>query len=500
MQESVVEAQQSLEPPFAAGIQRTAKLASIEDYYKQLQQADKMAGLLMNDMFLQLPRVRKVLGVVDDIQKMQVQLTAALKWLEQTDIRELQAQCEALQEQAQKAEQRARDRLEWLGRDREEIPRQVRESLDEFDKERAGEQKVSKFKLSRGGKAVERLACHATVTADMHSEARALQKDALSLSRKLLAILEAVPEQQALDAEKIAEQLEGQAVPSDGSDADQLPMDQASVADLYKQAVSTERHISALYAQSRAAELSFVSGMSPRSAQAVVEVSTPDRSSVDIDSLEKHVATGSEYTRHQQALSDALAATEEMAISANAMLAAAEASGDVMASEIALFDEQSRGEIDDAGVAQGPYSGQADRFTDESSRASSRSEGAGESGRGPSGTGAPLSGMRPGNDPEFRGDDIPSLLMRQSRSIGPSAVASPWTNVNSWYIIGPFTSGRSADINRRYTPENIINLDGVYTGPDGRKLQWRYYSHATEVLLFPEQSTYSVYYAWTQIK
>lgn len=93
--------------------------------------------------------------------------------------------------------------------------------------------------------------------------------------------------------------------------------------------------------------------------------------------------------------------------------------------------------------------------------------------------------------------------VRSSRVITaePAESDAPWTFINGWYMIGPFTTGRTADMRRAYTPEQIIDLDATYTGPDGRSLAWTYRKEADPgTMYFPAQSGNSVYYAFTHLK
>jgi len=70
----------------------------------------------------------------------------------------------------------------------------------------------------------------------------------------------------------------------------------------------------------------------------------------------------------------------------------------------------------------------------------------------------------------------------------------------NWYTLGPFTAGQSVDIARRYAPEQIIDLDAVYKGPDGRALAWTYVKAPDPIVVFPEQADNAVYYATTELR
>ncbi len=83
---------------------------------------------------------------------------------------------------------------------------------------------------------------------------------------------------------------------------------------------------------------------------------------------------------------------------------------------------------------------------------------------------------------------------------GDGIISSTWMAVDSWYVIGPWANPGRMNIDKKYPPENSIDLGASYAGKDGRVLRWQF-MQAPSVMLQPTDPTdYAIYYLYTEIR
>jgi hypothetical protein len=58
----------------------------------------------------------------------------------------------------------------------------------------------------------------------------------------------------------------------------------------------------------------------------------------------------------------------------------------------------------------------------------------------------------------------------------PDAPGEPakWMYVRDWYSIGPFPNPDRINIQRKFPPESVVDLDATYVGKDGRTIKWEF--------------------------
>lgn len=79
-------------------------------------------------------------------------------------------------------------------------------------------------------------------------------------------------------------------------------------------------------------------------------------------------------------------------------------------------------------------------------------------------------------------------------------ISSSWMAVDSWYVVGPWPNPGRVNMDKKYPPENAIDLDASYAGKDGRILRWQF-MQAPSVMLQPTDPTdYAIYYLYTEIR
>lgn len=76
---------------------------------------------------------------------------------------------------------------------------------------------------------------------------------------------------------------------------------------------------------------------------------------------------------------------------------------------------------------------------------------------------------------------------------------SKWMFVDSWYIIGPFPNPQRINIDTKFPPDSVIDLDAQYPGADGKPLRWQFKQSLRAGIHPPGEQPYSIYYAYTTL-
>ncbi len=72
--------------------------------------------------------------------------------------------------------------------------------------------------------------------------------------------------------------------------------------------------------------------------------------------------------------------------------------------------------------------------------------------------------------------------------------------LDTWYVIGPFAGKGDESMQAGYPPEDDVDLDAAYPGPEGRTLTWRFTSRGFYPYIPPDRRADSVYFAWTELR
>jgi hypothetical protein len=111
---------------------------------------------------------------------------------------------------------------------------------------------------------------------------------------------------------------------------------------------------------------------------------------------------------------------------------------------------------------------------------------------------------------------LPALPGRRVASRGPSL---PWVFVDSWYILGPFDNPRRRNIDTKFPPETLVDLNATYPGKNGVPIQWEFFQSGTanvmppfrgynrarrigglsQELAYRSNLQYAIYYATTEL-
>ncbi|WP_265594865.1 hypothetical protein [Haloferula sp. BvORR071] len=118
--------------------------------------------------------------------------------------------------------------------------------------------------------------------------------------------------------------------------------------------------------------------------------------------------------------------------------------------------------------------------------------------------------------PPATGSSIPAFPGSAGQAPGP---AQPWSYVDHWQILGPFDNPHRENIDTRFPPESLVDLDASYSGKNGVSIGWesfqsvtpnvmppfRAYNQARKIEGLNEEMSYrfnlqyAVYYAYAEV-
>jgi len=96
--------------------------------------------------------------------------------------------------------------------------------------------------------------------------------------------------------------------------------------------------------------------------------------------------------------------------------------------------------------------------------------------------------------------DAAALHTAAGRVFGRGGTFAERVYLDTWYVIGPFAGKGDEAMQTAYPPEDDVDLDAAYPGPEGRTLTWRFTSRGFYPFIPPDVRDDSVYYAWTELR
>jgi hypothetical protein len=84
------------------------------------------------------------------------------------------------------------------------------------------------------------------------------------------------------------------------------------------------------------------------------------------------------------------------------------------------------------------------------------------------------------------------LRVGPGRTIAASGPSAEWIFIDSWYILGPFDNTDRANIDRKFPPETVVDLNAVYPGKNDIPIRWEFYQSPTADVVPPLDGWYSV--------
>ena len=96
--------------------------------------------------------------------------------------------------------------------------------------------------------------------------------------------------------------------------------------------------------------------------------------------------------------------------------------------------------------------------------------------------------------------DAATLRTAAGRVFGAGGAYAERVYLDTWYVIGPFAGKGDESMQAAYPPEDDVDLDAAYPGPEGRTLTWQFTSRGFYPFIPPDRRDDSVYYAWTELR
>jgi hypothetical protein len=117
-----------------------------------------------------------------------------------------------------------------------------------------------------------------------------------------------------------------------------------------------------------------------------------------------------------------------------------------------------------------------------------------------------MRGDSEGLQKKFETDETPPVIDKSIRPVPGRKVSdvgegAKWMAVTQWYLLGPFGNPGRANIDRVFPPESLVDLNAVYTGKDGRSIQWTFTQSDHELgrVRPANEEPYGIWYAFTEL-
>lgn len=85
------------------------------------------------------------------------------------------------------------------------------------------------------------------------------------------------------------------------------------------------------------------------------------------------------------------------------------------------------------------------------------------------------------------------------RTVREGGQPMQWMYIDTWYFIGPFPNPQRTNLDKKFPPESVIDLDSTYVGRDDRQLKWRFRRSPSYCLNPYDVTSYAIWYAYTEV-
>jgi hypothetical protein len=85
------------------------------------------------------------------------------------------------------------------------------------------------------------------------------------------------------------------------------------------------------------------------------------------------------------------------------------------------------------------------------------------------------------------------------RIVKSGGAKADWMFVDSWYIIGPFPNPERRNIDRKFPPETVVDLDAKYVGKDERPIRWEFTQSDRPTVVPHNAEPYGIWYAYAEL-
>ena len=300
------------------------------------------------------------------------------------------------------------------------------------------------------------------------------------------------------------------------SSSEPNPAMSQNLAELYNEALQTEHSLVDTYKHVRAAELAAIRKLPMAEALALTDVAQPVRNDVDIKNLSADIHDVQGLQAQEKAIiaaSGELASMVDLARRMKGLALPDPKTTVVMGDLKSQADHIEKMEK----LAMQTGGARAKDLTGEMIKAETKSTESGGRGNG-------VASHTILKDDELSGSvfNAQNLTPVPGRTIGADMQATvpgrkgDWMFVDSWYLIGPWPNPHRKNLNKKYPPETVVDLNATYTG--GRRderpipVSWQFFqapaiapaprgetTERTGQIIPPGLGEYEIYYAYTEL-
>ncbi|MGB8353322.1 MAG: hypothetical protein WCD79_05505, partial [Chthoniobacteraceae bacterium] len=304
-------------------------------------------------------------------------------------------------------------------------------------------------------------------------------------------------------------------------------------AQLYQIAADSEKKIAAQYKDIRAEESAKLRQIPISEAAKSIEVAMPVRPPLDPSIASSNIQSAEALNVHNAAMEKALQQIDSMVAVARGMAYQAQGSQTTNVSvEDMKIEASQAGKLEELATEnEGQVSVDVSQMMRQMEEGGKHEEGGGGVDLGGAGAagGNPMAGAAgivPGGNPsnttgqqggadgadsrigaqmsagltgKQHGDDVPDSLPGRKVHNEGEGVGAKWMFIDTWYIIGPFPNPARRNIDTKFPPDSVIDLDATYTGKNDELVHWRFKQSPTAGIHPPEEQPYAIYYAYTTL-
>lgn len=278
------------------------------------------------------------------------------------------------------------------------------------------------------------------------------------------------------------------------------------VVDLYALARELEGKVTETYRDVRAAEVAMLRSVPIEQARALTDVAKPVRPELDTAALREATRTADAFERRKEQTATAIREAQGMVEASRSLLDVARS----LAQDGTAFSAEGIAAMTSRQAAVSAAAAENEDVRAKDLAALMRGQGAADSAPSMPLPAGPESGAqkkdvvaedtshldRSKNHPILT-DKTPNV--HPGTIVGENNVATSWMSVDSWYILGPFPNPQRANIDRKFPPETVLDLDASYVGKDGRVIRWTHHKSPRTVVVPDNNEPYGIWYAYTEL-
>lgn len=357
----------------------------------------------------------------------------------------------------------------------------------------------------------------ATVTQQLESAQKTAQSDqAAAMQQQLEAVTKLTTAQQN-GASPAATKITDSPPPPPQT----ASLEGKTIAEIYPQARETEERIAEKYKKFRAVELATIRKITLDEALKSTQVARPDREKLDTDLLATKGA-GENFKAYKEQVLKASQQLDSMVSLGQQMLSVAQsqrgsgqgtidASAWLKTSSENFKKMQTLATADEKGSGKDLTAMMQGSGTDTGAGTGTSTSAGSPGGKLAAGTGSETGGdlggatlsqtVYPRNAPELPTMDYKNLKPSAARRIHSVGMHhADWIYADSWYVIGPFENPGRRNLNTKFPPESIVDLNAVYPGKNGQPIQWKFVQSDTPAIRMPRdrEDAPAIYYAYTE--